>query len=82
MTHEPVTEDGRAIAGLLTGTAANPSATVALKIRELKQAMHLQKTKRRLVEAHRRRQQRRDLNERVIKHMAAIEDLQKRRATA
>lgn len=82
MSHEPVTEDGRAIAGLLTGTVAKPSANVALKIRELKQAMHLQNTKRKLVEAHRRRRERRDLNERVIKHMAAIEELQKRRATA
>jgi len=82
MSHEPVTEDGRAIAGLLTGTVAKPSANVALKIRELKQAMHLQNTKRKLVEAHRRRQGRRDLNERVIKHMAAIEELQRRRTTA
>jgi hypothetical protein len=81
MSHEPVTEDGRAIVGLLTGTVAKPSANVALKIRELKQAMHLQNTKRKLVEAHRRRQGRRDLNERVIKHMAAIEELQKRRAS-
>jgi hypothetical protein len=82
MTHEPVTEDGRAIAGLLTGTVAKPSANVAQKIRELKQAMHLQNTKRKLVEAHRRRRERRDLNERVIKHMEAIEELQKQRAIA
>lgn len=81
MTHEPVTEDGRAIAGLLTGAVAKPSVDVAKKIREIKQGLQLKNTQRKLVTAHRKRQERRDLNERVIKHMEALEELQKRRAS-
>jgi len=81
MTHESVTEDGRAIAGLLTGAVAKPSVDVGMKIREIKQGLQRKNAQRKLVEAHRRRQERRDLNERVIKHMEAIEELQKRRAS-
>lgn len=80
MTHEPVTEDGRAIAGLLTGTVAKPSMDVGKRIREIKQGLQRKNAQRKLVDAHRRRQERRDLNERVIKHMEALEQLQKRRA--
>jgi hypothetical protein len=81
MSHEPVTEDGRAIAGLLTGAVAKPSVDVGKKIREIKQGLQLKNTQRKLVTAHRKRQERRDLNERVIKHMEALEELQKRRAS-
>lgn len=81
MSHEPVTEDGRAIAGLLTGAVAKPSANIAAKIRELKQGRQRKAAQKKLVEAHRRRQQRRDLNERVIKHMHALEKLQQRRTS-
>ncbi len=80
MSSEPITEDGRAIAGLLTGAQAKPSAHAAGKIREIKQGLQRKNAQKKLVEQHRRRQERRDLNERAIKHMAAIEDLQKKRA--
>jgi hypothetical protein len=77
MSYEPVTEDGRAIAGLLTGTVAKPSPQVAANIRKLKQSMQRKTAQKQLVDAYRRRKERRDLNERVIKHMEAIDALQK-----
>lgn len=51
MTHEPISEDGRAIAGLLTGTVAKPSANIAAKFRELKQGLHRKAGQKKLVEA-------------------------------
>lgn len=39
LSHEPVTEDGRAIAGLLTGTTAKPSAKLREKLAGIRKGM-------------------------------------------
>ena len=36
LTHEPITEDGCAIAGLLTGTPCQPSEKVRAKLEEIR----------------------------------------------
>lgn len=39
LSHEPVTEDGRAIAGLITGATAKPSAKLREKLARIRQGM-------------------------------------------
>lgn len=39
LSHEPITEDGRAIAGLLTGTVARPTAKLREKLMAVKDSM-------------------------------------------
>jgi 5'-deoxynucleotidase YfbR-like HD superfamily hydrolase len=39
LSHEPITEDGRAISGLLTGTVARPNAKLREKLKAVKDSM-------------------------------------------
>lgn len=39
LTHEPITEDGRALAGLITGTVVRPTAAVKEKLKGVKASM-------------------------------------------
>ena len=39
LTHDPITEDGRALAGLITGTVVRPTASVKEKLKDVKASM-------------------------------------------
>lgn len=56
LTHEPITEDGRAVAGLLTGTVARPSLEVREKLKAIKSDLE-QKRKEKSEEKERQRKQ-------------------------
>jgi hypothetical protein len=76
----PVTQEGLAIAGLITGKAATPSADVREKLDAIKRDLKLKTVQRQLVKDHRIRATRRDLNERINRQLDAAAEYQRRAA--
>lgn len=80
LTHEPITQDGAAIAGLITGKSAMPSPEVRERLQEIKQAVlatQAEREQRRSDEI----AQRREAFERNRKlQLEALEQLKERRA--
>lgn len=75
-----VTQDGLAIAGLITGKAAMPSPGVREKLRAISDELKVKKRQKQAVQDHQRRAVRRDLNERINLQLEAAAEYQQRAA--
>lgn len=76
----PVTQEGLAIAGLITGKTATPSADFREKLDAIKRDLKVKAAQRQLVKDHRIRATRRDLNERINRQLDAAAEYQRRSA--
>jgi len=74
----PVTQDGLAIAGLLSGKAAMPSPDVREKLKTISDSLKVKARQKEAVRAHQSRQVRKDLNDRINRQLELAAAAQKR----
>lgn len=79
---EPITPDGRAVAGLLTGTQAVASPSVREKLAGIKQILQDAKKRRTAEQEALAMARKRDLDQRIARHEQAVQELMQRRAGA
>lgn len=77
-TQDPVTADGQAIAGLLTGNGIAPSADLRAKWQQVKEVVAEGKRRREVQERWDRRRQRRLFAARKAEQLAAVEELMRK----
>lgn len=74
----PVTQDGLAIAGLITGKAATPSPEVRERLKAISQGLKVKARQKEAVKAHQSRLVRKDLNDRINRQLKAADEYQAR----
>lgn len=82
LTHQPITQDGAAIAGLITGRQAAPAPEVREKLREIKTFLQEQRVKRDQAHEAERQRRKREHEKRVAQHIAALDELMTRQSVA
>ncbi|MGS0735540.1 hypothetical protein ACVBEG_03040 [Pseudomonas sp. GG8] len=74
----PVTQDGLAIAGLITGKVATPSPEVRERLKAISQGLKVKARQKEAVKAHQSRLVRKDLNDRINRQLKAADEYQAR----
>lgn len=79
LTHEPITQDGAAIAGLITGRVAMPSEEVRVRLQQVRQQVQANKEQQERKRAEEARMERQAFEAHRARQLAAIEALKSTR---
>ncbi len=82
LTHQPITQDGAAIAGLITGRAAQPGPAVRERLMFVRRQVEANMAREEKKRAEKAEKDRKDLEARRAEHLAAVEALKTKKESS